>query len=59
MNTSGLFGLNEFGYSLENEELDLFFSRGDSFGYSTLELTQLNNEIITILNELDLIFIKE
>jgi hypothetical protein len=58
MNISGLFGLNEFGYSEENEELDLFFSRGVSFGYSTLELTQLNNEIITILDELDLIFIE-
>jgi len=58
MKTSGLFGLNELGYYEENEELDLFFTRGDSFGYSTSELTQLNNEIITILDELNLIFIE-
>jgi hypothetical protein len=58
MNTSGLFGLNVFSYSEQNEELDLFFSRGDSFGYSTLQLTQLNNEIIIILDKLDLIFIE-
>lgn len=57
MNTSGIFGFNEFSYSENNEELDLFFSRGASFGYSTFELTELNNEITTILDELDLTFI--
>jgi hypothetical protein len=54
MTTSGFY---ETGYHEENEKLDLFFSRGVSFGYSTLELTELNNEIITILDHLNLNFI--
>jgi len=57
MNTSGVFFLNELGYSEENKEPDLFFSRGNSFGYSTLELTLLNNEITKSLNKFNLIFI--
>lgn len=58
MKTSGLFVVNEHGSSEENDELDLFFTRGHSFGYSTSELTLLNKEIITILDELNLIFIE-
>tara|TARA_R110000737_G_scaffold341368_1_gene365143 strand:- start:1712 stop:2626 length:915 start_codon:yes stop_codon:yes gene_type:complete len=58
MNISGAFVFDDFGYPEEREDLDLFFSRGASFGYSSPELTELNNEIIFTLEKLNLNFIE-
>lgn len=58
MDTSGAFVFDEFAYHEENDELDLFFYRGASLGYSTSDINKLNNEIIIILDELKLGFIK-
>lgn len=58
MDISGAFVFDDFSCSEESDELDLFFSRGASLGYSRPELIELNNEIIITLDELNLSFIR-
>ena len=49
MDISGVFVFDEILYPKESEELNFFFSRGASFGYSSPELTELNNAIMIVL----------